>query len=191
MQEVPRTPTPVPFARLRPLIEAAFRALGRELTGVEAVNLTALVAVETARGKAVQNGNLGNISAGAKYPGRVWRPPWFADAKHPLHQPMLDGKVPVAFRAYDSSEDGALDFAKLLLSTSYAPLMRAAASSDANAFRVALSERYSPDYANSRATETFRQLQRELGLVVSDTAPVALAGLLPLALLWMFLRRRP
>lgn len=190
MLEVPRTPTPLPFDRLRPLIEAAFRALGRELSGVEAVNLTALVAVETSRGKAIQNGNVGNYSASRSYPGRVWRPPWFADEKHPLHRPMLEGKVPEAFRAYDSNEEGALAFAKLLLSTSYAPLMRAAASPDADAFRVALSERYSPDYANSRTTETFRQLQRELGLNVS-AAPVALAGLLPLALLWMVLRRRP
>ena len=191
MLVVPRTRTPLPFAALKPLVRAAFEAEGRTLSDLAAVNLTALVAVETARGSAIQNGNVGNISASERYEGRVWRPPWYDDESHPEHARMLAGQAPSAFRAYYTNEDGARDFARLLLSSRYAPLMRAADQPDADTFRRALLDSYSPDYGPS-STRTFAQLQAELGLTSSVTPPVRLAGLgwLALALFLVSKRRR-
>jgi hypothetical protein len=191
MLEVPRTVTPLALGAIRPLIEAAFAGLGRPLSALEAVNFAALVAIETARGQSVQNGNVGNITAGPTYTGPVWRPPWFQDEAHPLHAVMLAGKAPSAFRAYDSLAAGAKDFAQLLLSEKYAPLVRAANQPSADVFRVALSERYSPDYKNPKSTATLEALQREFGLNVA-AGSAGLASLLLLGVgVWAWLRSRP
>ena len=169
MQVVARTPTPLPLQSIPGLVEAAFAALGTRITGVQRVNLAALVALETARGRSVQNGNVGNVTAPPDYPGKVWRPTWFelgpesSPRDVSLHAAMLAGKAPSAFRAYASPEDGARDFARLLLTSRYAPLMKAAASTDVDAFRRELARHYSPDYANPSATRTVTQLVHELG----------------------------
>ena len=169
MQVVPRQATPLGLQAIPGLVEAAFAALGTRITGVQRVNLAALVAIETARGRSVQNGNLGNITARADYSGMVWRPPWFeinatsSPRDVQLHAAMLAGKAPSAFRAYASAEEGARDFARFLLKPQYAPLLRAATSTDVDAFRRALAERYSADYKNPDATRTLTQLVHELG----------------------------
>jgi hypothetical protein len=120
------------------------------------------VAVETGRGQKAQNFNLGNISASEKYQGAAWRPPWF-DAPGPLHDAMLAGKAPRAFRAYSSFLEGAKDFAELLLRPEFGNVMRAAEGEDMGAFIEALSTRYSPDYKASKHLATFEQLRKELG----------------------------
>lgn len=176
---------------LTALVDAGFRALGRTLSAVERVNLAALVAIETARGSAIKNGNVGNISASASYPGPVWLPPWFEPGQTDpklaaLHESMLAGKAPSAFRAYDSPEHGARDFARLLLTEPFASVMRAAGQTSADVLRRALSERYSHDYRNPAATATLEALQRQLGL--APGSGVAGGALLVLAALW-FLRR--
>lgn len=166
---VPMLTTPVPLEVIPDLIEGAFHVLGTRISREQKVNLTSLVAIETDRGKSVQNGNLGNISAGASYAGKVWRPPWFSvsESSPPsmlaLNRKMLDGKAPSAFRAYDSVQVGAVDFARLLLSPPYAPLMRAADGNDVDAFRRELARRYSPDYENAAVTRTLEKLRAELG----------------------------
>jgi hypothetical protein len=156
---------------------------------VQRVNLSALVAIETARGRSVQNGNVGNITARADYPGPVWRPTWFellpnaSPRDLALHDEMLRGRAPSAFRAYASPADGARDFARLLLTSGYAPLMKAAASTDVDAFRRELARRYSPDYSNASATRSLTQLVQELGGTTSRSA----AGSLVVvgALIWL------
>jgi hypothetical protein len=169
MVVVPRLTTPLPLELIPDLIEGAFHVLGTRITPAQKVNLTCLVAVETDRGKSIQNGNLGNISAGESYSGRVWRPPWFevnessAPSMLALNKKMLDGKAPSAFRAYESIQVGAVDFARLLLSPPYAALMRAADGSDVDAFRRELARRYSSDYDNAAVTRTLEKLRAELG----------------------------
>ncbi|HEX7235475.1 MAG TPA: hypothetical protein VF405_00860 [Gammaproteobacteria bacterium] len=169
MVVVPRLSTPLPLEVLPDLIEAAFHVAGTRLTPAQKLNLAALVAIETNRGKAIQNGNVGNISAGASYKGHVWRPPWFEvnESSPPrmlaLNRKMLDGKAPSAFRAYESVQVGALDFARLLLSAPYAALLSAADGNDVDAFRRELARRYSSDYSDAASTRTLEQLRAELG----------------------------
>jgi flagellum-specific peptidoglycan hydrolase FlgJ len=190
MQVVPRVTTSLALTSIRPLIEAAFRAEDRDLSPIQAINLTALVALETARGKSIQNFNVGNITAAHTYTGPVWRPPWFEKTGDPkldaLHERMLAGTAPSAFRAYASHEEGAKDFARFMLTDKYASVMRAADQPDADTFRRALSERYSHDYENPASTASFRQLQRELGLASSVTP----AAWLVLLALYLFRRTR-
>jgi hypothetical protein len=194
---VPRLPTPLALASLPGVIEAAFGQLGSRLTPIQRVNLAALVAIETNRGRSVQNGNVGNISAGESFSGPVWRPPWFevTEASSPrdvaLHAAMLAGRAPRAFKAYGSVQEGAKDFARFLLQPAYAPLMRAAASSDVDAFRAELAALYSGDYKNPAATRSLAQLVAELGGAPAAGAGAAvvvlLLGLLALRAWW---RRR-
>lgn len=166
---VPRVTTPLPMEVIPDLIEGAFHVLGTRITPAQKVNLASLVAIETDRGKSIQNGNVGNISAPPSYTGKVWRPPWFeVNESSPasmlaLNRKMLDGKAPSAFRAYDSVQVGAVDFARLLLSAPYAALMRAADGHDVDAFRRELARRYSPDYENAAVTRSLEKLRAELG----------------------------
>jgi hypothetical protein len=196
MVVVPRLTTPLPLELIPDLIEGAFHVLGTRLTPAQKVNLTSLVAVETDRGKSIQNGNLGNISAGPSYTGRVWRPPWFEvdDSSPPsmlaLNKKMLDGKAPSAFRAYESIQVGAVDFARLLLSPPYAPLLRAADGNDVDAFRRELARRYSPDYENAAVTRTLEKLRAELG-AASPGAGGALALVVFLLSVAWFGRSKP
>jgi hypothetical protein len=190
MQVVPRTRTPVALQAIPDLIGAAFRQLGAPLSPVQRVNLAALVALETDRGRAVQNGNLGNITARADHPGMVWRPPWFelTPTSSPrdvsLHSSMLAGRAPSAFRAYASVQDGALDFARFLLSPRYAHLLAAADSTDVDAFRVALTRAYSSDYSNPAATRSLAQLVTELGGTSSTSSGGAVALVVLLGVAW-------
>lgn len=170
MLVVPRVNTPAPMDSLPGLVEAGFSSHGVALTPIQRVNFASLVAIETARGSAIKNNNPGNLSAGTHYEGAVWRPPWFDDVSSPLHAAMLRGEAPSAFRAYSTLEEGARDFARLLLTPLYVPVMQAADQSDADVFRQALSEHYSHDYKNPKATTTLAALQHLLGL------PSLLAG---------------
>jgi len=126
----------------------------------------ALVWLETARGKSVQNFNLGNISAGESFEGNAWRPPWFtpdddSDRNVKLHQAMLEGRAPRAFRAYDTLEAGAADFMRQLHRT-FPEVLDAAADGDPTGFRDALAQKYSKDYENT-PPENFASLAREFG----------------------------
>ena len=183
MLVVPRTPTPQALASLPALVDAGFGAHGSRITSIQRANLAALLALETDRGRAIQNGNVGNLSAGAAYAGPVWRPPWFEidESSNPklraLHERMLAGTAPSAFRSYDSVEQGAADFARLLLTPGYTHLLDAAAGTDADAFRRALAERYSPDYANPKATAALASLARGFGLSTAGSGGVAIAVL--------------
>ena len=193
---VPRLSTPVGMQALPDLIEGAFHVLGTRITPTQKVNLGALAALETARGRAIFNGNIGNISAGETYAGHVWRPPWFEvnDASSlrdvTLHAEMLAGRAPRAFRAYESVQQGAVDFARLLLGKAYAPLLRAADGNDADAFRRELAARYSPDYKNAAATRNLEKLRAELGGAPPGAGGVAALALLVAAAWWWGRPRR-
>jgi hypothetical protein len=154
--------------------------------------LAVLASIETARGGSVQNFNIGNISAGPSYAGAVWRPPWFDPNEaqgnprlERLHNEMLAGRAPSAFRAYDTSDEGARDFARQL-KRNFPEVLQAALVPNADAFRVALSQRYSKDFANPQATAGLAQLMKEYG--ISTTGGAVGSGLVALVLLYLAYR---
>jgi hypothetical protein len=125
--------------------------------------MLSLIWIETASGRAVKNHNLGNITSSETREGDAWRPPWFdfdggdpaamTDRNLALHEEMLKGRAPRAFRAYGSAELGAADFVRQLRS-SFPEVLEAAELGDPDVFRIALSQKYSKDYANPAATRT-------------------------------------
>lgn len=136
--------------------------------------IMALVWIETARGTSLMNYNFGNIIASEKYQGKAWRPPWYnppteatSERNRHLHEEMLAGRAPSAFRAYDTPEQGSLDFVQQL-QRSFPEVVNAASTGDVDAFRRALSQKYSKDYARNteavnRNLASFQTQFRELG----------------------------
>jgi hypothetical protein len=169
LQVVPRVNTPVTASDAKSAVESAYRSeLGRdpELTQ-ELPLLMALVWIETARGRSVQNNSPGNISASDSYQGKAWRPTWFevddssSDRDKQLHQAMLENRAPSAFRAYDSLAEGAADFIRQLSHT-FPEVLDAAAEGDPTGFRDALAQHYSKDYKNT-PPGNFESLAKEFG----------------------------
>jgi len=164
MQIVPATPTPITAEQARVALVAVMPGIDRESGAL----LLALVWMETARGHLL-NWNAGNITAGAKWTGAAWRPPWFelADAQASpklleLHERMLHGQAPSAFRAYGSLLEGFQDFANVLRSQ-FQSVLVAARTGDARAFVTALHDSgYSRDYSPAHVPG-MTALQAELG----------------------------
>jgi hypothetical protein len=138
--------------------------------------LLALVWIETGHGH-LMNNNAGNITAGPQWPGNAWRPPWFdlstgvpgSSAWAPtsaklleLHEKMLHGQAPSAFRSYDSLLAGFQDFAHVL-QHQFKSVLDAAKTGDARAFVQALHDSgYSRDYSPAHVP-SMTALQAELG----------------------------
>lgn len=163
MQIVPAVTTPITAEQARVHLVAALPGLDRN-TGTL---LLALVWIETAGGH-LQNFNAGNITASDRWPGNAWRPPWFTvDASSPqhlveLHEAMLHGKAPSAFRAYDTLLAGFQDFVRVL-QHQFPTVLVAAASGDASAFVRALHDSgYSHDYTPAHVPNMIH-LQQQLG----------------------------
>lgn len=194
---VPRTRTPVAQSALPGLIAAGFEAENLPLPGLSRMMLAVLVAIETGRGSSVMNHNLGNITAGPQFSGAVWRPPWFDPAEaaqsprlQSLHQAMLAGKAPSAFRAYESREAGARDFARVLV-RDFPEVMQAAREPNAENFQRALSQKYSKDFARPGVADSIAKLMREFGITTGAATGVA-SGAFALVLLflaWKLLRK--
>ncbi len=152
-------------------LAALMDAWGQGLTRELARGLLSLVWIESGAGK-LNNFNAGNISAGPSYAGKVWIPPWVAEpgpdtsARNiDLHAKMLKGQAPSAFRAYDSLSQGFSDFVAQLRHTF--PEVIAATTGTPDGFRQALSLKYSHDYKNPAATNTFTQLWHDFDPVVA------------------------
>jgi hypothetical protein len=163
MQIVPAVSTPITAEQAKVALVAAMPGIDRE-TGTL---LLALVWIETARGH-LMNNNAGNISAGPQWPGDAWRPPWFevtpASSAHlvELHDRMLHGQAPSAFRAYGSLLAGFQDFAHVL-QHQFKSVLEAAKTGDARAFVTALHDSgYSRDYSPAHVP-SMTALQAELG----------------------------
>lgn len=162
MQIVPAVVTPITAEQARVALVAAMPGIDRE-TGTL---LLALCWIETAAGHLV-NFNAGNITASDKWPGGAWRPPWFelspSSPAHmvDLHEKMLHGKAPSAFRAYGSLLEGFQDFARVLRAQ-FASVLGAAATGDAAAFVRALHDSgYSHDYTPAHVPN-MQHLQQQL-----------------------------
>jgi hypothetical protein len=172
--ERPATATPLTADELAPELVAAYaRAFGAEPDRNRAELLLALLWLENARGAAIIQHNWGNISTRARDDIEYWRPPWFdidainaLDDEDPkkakflrLHADMLANKMPSAFRAFDTHEDGAATW----LHNVPKSMMDAASSGDPFAFAQAyFSSHYCPDIACRDSGPSFERLQAEI-----------------------------
>lgn len=164
---VPRVSTPVTAPQARDALLSAMPGLDR----LSAALLLALVWVETGGGGLI-GWNAGNISAGPSYPGEVWRPPWFEPVQTDpklaaLHQRMLDGTAPQAFRSYRSAPEGFADFAGVL-ARQFPTVLAAAKTGDARTFVAALHDSgYSKDYTAGHVP-TFVSLADKFAPLVAE-----------------------
>lgn len=117
--EVPRTPTPLePAETAQKFLEAWEEVFGGRPNRSQAEWLLSLLWNENRSGEAIIQHNWGNLST-KNFQAAYWRPPWFrledieamqepARSRHlAIHQRMLEGKEPEAFRAFSDHETGA------------------------------------------------------------------------------------
>lgn len=181
MRIVPAVVTPISAEHARDALAAAMPGIDRE----SAALLLSLIWVETARGH-LMNWNAGNITASAAWAGDAWRPPWFAPSEDPrlaaLHERMLAGTAPSAFRAYNSATEGFADFAHVL-QRQFSSVLEAARSGNPAAFVQALHDSgYSRDYTLAHVP-TFAQLRELFAPLVSHFPAGAAGGVAGVALL--------
>lgn len=170
-KEVPRSTTPVDEAAMRSIIEQVYPLVfGREPTPGEVAMYMAHLHLETGGYDRIIQHNPGNISAGGIYAGKekfnsrrnYWRPPWFADDDHTLHQYMLDGKAPSAFRAYSNLGAGVQDYFAVLKKRP--AMVEAARAGDAGDFATAVRESgYTPDLNVGPVTDSLARLSKRYG----------------------------
>jgi hypothetical protein len=144
------------------------------------------------------NNSPGNVTASSRWEGDAWRPPWFEpNQTNPklaaLHDRMLAGEAPSAFRAYSTPAAGFADWARVL-KANFASVLAAAQTGDPHAFVRALHDSgYSKDYSAAHFP-TFVQLREKfLPLVAhlpAGASGVAGAGALALFGLGLYLAYR-
>ena len=183
MQIVAAVSTPISAEHARDALVAAMPGIDRE----SAALLLSLIWVETGRGN-LMNHNAGNITAGLSWQGLAWRPPWFS-TPGPLHDRMLAGTAPSAFRAYNSATEGFADFVHVL-QHQFKSVLDAAASGNPALFVQALHDSgYSRDY-NLTHIPTFAQLRESFHELVAhlpegvETAAGVAGALALLAAIW-------
>lgn len=185
---VPAVATPMTFEEVAPAFGDAYeKVTGEPLPRTLGESFLILSAVETGRWKSLKNYNFGNITPGSTWDGDVWRPPWFAPPTadtskryRELHEAMLKGQAPSAFRAYDTPEAGAFDYIAFLLNEDggnqpdYSRVIQAMRVGDDKGIVDALhATGYSKDYG-PKHYPTFESLRREvnsINLSFSDSEP--------------------
>lgn len=166
--------TPVaPADMASALVRAYSQRFGHPPDRETATLLLALLFLEHDHGRAVIEHNWGNVSTKAGPDVDYWLPPWVdlekveaRDDDDPrkarylqLHQAMLDGKAPSAFRAFRDDESGLAVFFGTVAPSMYA----AAATGDPEAFANAYwSSGYCPDQACKDSAPSFKKLQAEI-----------------------------
>lgn len=168
MNIVPRINTPLSQSATKAALEEALGDESIAATVDIVALLAALIWIETGAGRSCQNFNVGNITASASFPGNAWRPPWFesdpeaSPRNRDLHEKMLRGQAPSAFRAYGELDEGMRDFVHRV-KVDFPEVLASAATGDPDAFRIALSRKYSHDYANIEATRTLASVMKDFG----------------------------
>lgn len=167
-QEVPAIETPVTETQavsiLTELLPVMLGFTGNDKLPPEpvAIYTLALAWVETNHGRSVIQNNAGNVSCRDDGSVDFWRPPWFSgdNPKYAeLHERMLRGQAPRAFRAYDTALLGWADFLREVVRRK--PLLAAMAANDAGAVVQALHDtNYSKDYG-AQHVPTFESLARD------------------------------
>lgn len=175
MGEVPATATPLASTETAPaFIRAWATEFGTTPSRIEAEWLLALLWNENARGRAIIQHNWGNLSTQPSENRSYWRPPWFDRAKieampEPrrsqmlrIHERMLAGEEPQAFRAWPDHETGARQWLKSLRNT-FPRILKAAKKNSAVALQDAVFE---SNYCVSPACKTiapsYRSLRNEI-----------------------------
>jgi len=169
-EDAAATRTPLaPSETARVLVASYERLLGRRPTRPLAELLLAHIWLENRRGSAIFEHDWGNITAGASWTGPIWRPPWYdppPDAPARilrLHELMLQGKAPSAFRSYPSHDVGSTAYLRLVHGARYRPLITAAASGDVAAFARAVHDTgYCPDCKPGPTAHTLAQLRDDI-----------------------------
>jgi len=135
------------------LVRAHELELGARPSLAEAELELAQVLLETNRTRSMWRHNWGNVTAGSSWKGDVWRPSWYeltpesTDRDRTLHGDMLAGKAPSAFRGYDTHEQGARDYLRVL---GRSPAREAARTGDPVRFATAVRSSYCPDCTESK-----------------------------------------
>lgn len=159
MPEVPRQNTPASLEDL------GDRLARQRLSSRQRCFLLAHIAIETAQGRSIQNFNVGNLTVSRAQLTSVpfWRPPWFeldetsTPRERELHQLMLEGKEPSAFRAYGSLDEGVSDYVRRLRQR-FPSLLRA--SSPALFVKAWKESGYTPRLNVARTLPNFKALVR-------------------------------
>jgi len=162
----------------RVLLAAHVAVDGKRPTLAEAELELAHEWIETKRTEAMWRHNWGNLSAGGyvegqerlSWNGDIWRPPWFAPGEGAsprmleIHEKMLAGREPSAFRAYGSHQDGAEGLLRLWSRPGYLPLRKAAQTGNPTAYAKAV---VSTGYCTNRGCQP-DQLGPSLARVVAQ-----------------------
>lgn len=159
MPEVPRHRTPATREQLAGALE------GHGLTERQRCFALGHLLLETRQGQSIQNNNPGNLTQSSRNTGpdspAFWRPPWFEVDEHSserdlrLHDRMLQGKAPSAFRAYGSLADGVAAYVSAVR-RNFPSLLRARSIRE---FVGAIkSSGYAPDTDVRATIRTFEQL---------------------------------
>lgn len=193
-------------AAARELVAAHVAVDGRKPTLAQAELELAHEWIETKRTEAMWRFNWGNLSAGGYVDGQerlrsgdVVRPPWFSPGEGAsrrvleVHQAMLEGRQPSAFRAYGSHQDGAQAFVRLLTTLGGGRIAKAAQRGDPVAYsRAVVDTGYCRDRdcqpdrmapALARQVAAFRRDGVFRGLGLSRTSSSASSGIAAAALL--------
>ena len=134
MPERPATRTPATAAELR----GALLASAPELSTHQQALLLAHIAIENAKGKSIIQHNVGNFYVPKARQAALpfWRPSWFAPPGpgasariRRLHDAMLSGKEPSAFRAFDSLDAGMANYMRGLRGK-FSPMLAASTAAD-------------------------------------------------------------
>lgn len=156
--EVDRVRTPTTPAAVAGELAQQLPGASRE----QAALLLAQLMLEIASGAACYNWNVGNITSNES--GSFYRPLWWtigpdsSPRLRQLHEAMLKGAAPRAFRAYSSLSAGVADYLAELR-RDFPSLLAASESGDAAAFAAAIkSSRYAPD-AQPGTDKSIRSLQ--------------------------------
>lgn len=150
MGEVPATATPLGAAEQVPIfLDAWASVFGDQPARSQAEWLLGgLLWNENAKGRAIIQHNWGNLSSTGKS-GDFWRPPWFDQAKidqmegarqrrmQRLHDRMVRGEEPSAFRAWPDHATGARVWLSRLRDT-FPGILRAAKRNSARALAKAV-----------------------------------------------------
>jgi hypothetical protein len=161
MPEIPRVSTPISEAAAADELVHALEAQGETPNQAQAALLLAQLIFEGAI-VACKNHNVGNITTTSDASKDFFRPIWFdlADPEIPalkpadkakivaLHEQMVKGKAPRAFRSYDDFTAGFHDYVWELIHQ-FPDIIAAARRGDADAMAAAVKKHYTPDAPSS------------------------------------------
>jgi len=174
--EVPATATPLTASETAPAFLSAWAQVfdGAEPSRTEAEWLLALLWNENAKGRAIIQHNWGNLSTTASADRDYWRPPWFDPAVfeamdepkrslyRSIHERMLKGQEPSAFRAFPDHATGARAWVSAL-KRNFQAILKAARKNSAVAMQDAIfNSRYCTSPGCKTNAESYRRLRAEI-----------------------------